>query len=480
MIKGKLSDRWTVVSLVVIAALCYYACLAAKTWTWVFVSGDSGDWLAASTIWMAPQPYGSPLYILLGHLLHAFSPESLVWTMTLFLSVIPAAITVGTVYLIIRELGLNKWFALLGAGVLLGCGVFLSQATVLEEYSLATMFVTLAFYFHLRKQWKLTALMLGLGTAVHVIVAAITFLWVCTNWREWKQAWKPMAGIYILAGVLPYSLILVLMALDTPRLVAGNLTLSSLNAYLGSTGTIGAISLVETPRRLLEAGEVILLSFGVSLIPMVKGLQRPWGRFAVPAIVLIGFCLWLYITDSDETTWTFLTFCLPIASVAVAVGVSRLPRWVFAATGICTLSLISVNAVYLNADRLTREQDRAMSYYTAMMELPAGAYMALPSGGPYGLGAIYVMTQREDLTSIFLQKQEGWDNQDYRDYIQWVSSHRGLEGENWVEQIDYCLDNGKPVFIGYAIQPPEWQEVINERYELKEYNGFFKEIVSRK
>ncbi|MCJ7761443.1 DUF2723 domain-containing protein, partial [Candidatus Bathyarchaeota archaeon] len=135
-------SRRTATCLVIVAvAIGYYAILAAKQWTWMFVSGDSGDWLASSTIWMTPQPFGSPLYVMLGQFLNLF-PGDLVIKMTMMLSVLPAAITVAVVYLIVRARGHGQKLALLGSGILLACGIFLSQATVLEEYTLASMFVT--------------------------------------------------------------------------------------------------------------------------------------------------------------------------------------------------------------------------------------------------------------------------------------------------------------------------------------------------
>ena len=71
----------------------YYSILSSKVYTWLFASGDSGDWLAASNWWIVPQPYGSPLYISLGHFLDLFGGD-LVVKMTILLSCLPAAITV--------------------------------------------------------------------------------------------------------------------------------------------------------------------------------------------------------------------------------------------------------------------------------------------------------------------------------------------------------------------------------------------------
>ena len=145
--------RLLIAPAIIVLSFVYYFVLASKQWTWVFVSGDSGDWLAAANIWMAPQPYGSPLYIVLGHLINML-PGSLVDNMTILLSVLPAAITVGLVYLIVYKMTENARIGIVCAVVMLGASIPLSQATVLEEYSLCVMFVVMAFYMYLLdKKW---------------------------------------------------------------------------------------------------------------------------------------------------------------------------------------------------------------------------------------------------------------------------------------------------------------------------------------
>jgi uncharacterized membrane protein len=470
----------TITLAILMLAFVYLFALASRQWTWVFVSGDSGDWLASSLTWMVPQPYGSPLYILLGHLVNLLPVGNLVWNMTLLLSVVPAAITVSLVYLIVKQVGLSDKLAILGSGILLACGIFLSQATILEEYSLATMFVSLAFLFYLRGNRKLTALFLGLGTAVHIIVLFIALLWLFVTWQEWKGNKLKAVFIYLLGGIAPYTLILVLMALDTPKLIAGGLSLSSLNAYLGSSGTIGKISLSETPERLLQAAEVLLLAFGIGLIPLWYGLKRPWSTSSKVMIVVICFCFWLYITDTDSSTWTFLMFGLPLATAAILIGISRLPRWTYGVTVISVIAFLFTNGYLLNANVLSKDRPVAMGYYQSVQELPDKSSVILPKGGPYGLGIMYIMAQGKDLTPIFLMKEEGWSNRGYQDYLKWIQNHKRLPGDNWIQQIVFSLQQGRQTFVAYQIQPPEWQEQIDARFEIKAFNKDFMRVVSKK
>ena len=132
--------------IIFLTAFSYFALLSSKTYTWVFVSEDAADWLACSTMWMVPQPLGSPLYILLGQFLNIL-PGDLVIKMTMILSCLPSAITVTLVYLIVRHLTNKESIAITSAMVLAASAIFMSQSTILEEYALAVMLLTLGYYF---------------------------------------------------------------------------------------------------------------------------------------------------------------------------------------------------------------------------------------------------------------------------------------------------------------------------------------------
>jgi hypothetical protein len=121
-----------------------------------------------------------------------------------------------------------------------------------------------------------------------------------------------------------------------------------------------------------------------------------------------------------------------------------------------------------------------MGYYQSVQELPDKSSVILPKGGPYGLGIMYIMAQGKDLTPIFLMKEEGWSNRGYQDYLKWIQNHKRLPGDNWIQQIVFSLQQGRQTFVAYQIQPPEWQEQIDARFEIKAFNKDFMRVVSKK
>lgn len=430
-------------------AFVYYAVLSAKQWTWVFVSGDSGDWLATSNWWMVPQPVGSPLYITLARLIGFFADGDVtVIAMTILLSCLPSAITVMLAFLIVHKLTQRYLPSVASSIVLLGAGVFLSQSTVVEEYALAVMFLTLAFYFYILGKKGLYALSLGLGTAVHALLIPIVLVWFVIALREdkWQLGTmtRPLAT-FLVFGILPYTMILVLMWLDTPRLLAGGLNTQSLNEYfLGSGSIIGNLSVFEVPVRTLTVSSVLLMSLGFAFIPLWYGLKRPYDTKKIMLVCTLVFALWIYFTNIDPSTWTFLCFGMPSTAILCGIGLSKLELRHTYVVVVCALALIVTNGLFLNANMLTREDPRATTYYDELMSLEDGS-VVVTAAGEYSLGLFYVMSEGKNLTPmVHPYMTEAWEFDDHKTYIR---EKFGLEGDDMLGFVQDALDKDVCVYF---------------------------------
>jgi len=471
---------WLFIGLV---ALIYYVCLSSKVWSWLFVSGDSGDWLAASTWWMNCQPYGSPLYVLLGHLMNAIPFGELPLKMTLVLSVIPASITVAVVYLIVKRITSNLKIALVSSLILLGAAIPLSQATVLEEYALSSMFITTAFYFYLQDRKKLTILMLALGSAIHIIVICITGLWLIVTFiteRKGVLSWLKYSWIFIVCGILPYSLVLILMYADTPRFLSGHLSWAAINNYLSSTDTIGTLSIWEAPKRLLQFIGIVCVSLGLALLPLWIGLKNVWKESKKYTVVLatIIFSVWIYITDNDPSTWTFMNFSFPLIVVIIALGLSKLQPLHSKIVGFGACGLIILNGFFLNANTLTNEYPLATEYEQALKDLPDGSFVICFSGGNYTLANYYVLAQGKQVVPLFYsgttpQKKDSLHTPRYTDYKKWIDQHYDVKGQDTMEQVRYLLAQCRNVYITKVTILNEWQGV----FQFEDYNQHFGKVV---
>ncbi len=398
-------------------AFIYYLTLSAKTYTWVFASSDSGDWLATANWWMVPQPYGSPLYIILNRLV-GLLPGGQPLNITILLSSLPSAITVVLVYLIVKRLVGKVSIALISSLVLLGSAVFLSQSTVLEEYALATMFLTAAIYAYVRGNRMLTMVLLGLGSAVHIFVGTLLIAWIITEWRSWRQWLKPTLAYGAIVGV-SYSFILLLMALDTPKLLAGGMNSHSIVSYFTTTtgAILGQLSLFEAPTRLLYLGTIILTSFSLALIPITFSLKRPTMK---PIVLLSGITvitLWYYGTNIDPTAWTFIMFASPALAILGGLGLAKLtPRYKYT-VALGAVVLLLLNGVFLNANILTTTDPRASAYRQELQNLPDNS-IVLVMPGAYSLGLFYAMSEGKDLVPLVYHYVDDWNFIDYQTWIQ--------------------------------------------------------------
>lgn len=452
-----------------IFSFCYYSLMSAKEFTWLFASGDSGDWLAASNWWIVPQPYGSPLYISLGHFLDLFGGD-LVVKMTILLSCLPAAITVALVYMIVVHLTGKKFLAIISSVVLLGAGIFLTQATVLEQYSLAVMFVVLAYYFYLKDKKWLVALSLGLGSANHILVIPIAALWLFLD-RQRGREWLKVIPIYIVSGLLPYILILWLMTLDTPRLLAGGLSLQAINSYLGSTSVFGTLSIMALPERLLAFTSVILMSFGLAVIPIWLAFKRPWTVQIKLLVLAIAFPIYYYLTCIDPTTWTFMTYACPFIAIAVGISLTKIKKWyVIKAVATSAVLLVVINMAFLNAGLLVKEKTLAKDYYNEIQAIPDNSIVVTYRGGFQSMAMFYAMSEGKDLTPVFLTDYGYEDDALYQYYVEWVNNHHALTGSNTQHMVAEALTQDKEVYILTPILE-KWQAVFDlQESELEHFD----------
>ncbi len=431
------------------ASFIYYSILSSKVYTWLFASGDSGDWLAASNWWIVPQPYGSPLYISLGHFLDLFGGD-LVVKMTILLSCLPAAITIMLVYLIVKHLTQKTNLAIISSIILLGASIFLTQATVLEQYSLAVMFVTLAYYFYLKDRKKLVALSLGLGSANHILVIPIALLWLALERKQWK-VWRKTLPVYIISGLLPYCLIIWLMVSDAPRLLAGGLSLQAINSYLGSTSVMGTLSILALPERALDFAALIIMSFGLAVIPVWLAFRKPWAAHTKLLIITIAFPIWYYFTCIDPTTWTFMAYACPFIAIATGIGLNKLSKLgnkrVIVAVASCAVMLVAYNSTFLNANILAAREPKAMNYYNEIQSMPDGSAVIIWRGGFEFMSLCYAMSEGKDLIPIFCTDWNYEDDALYQYYLEWVNSYYDLEGSNTQLLAINALDKGIPVYI---------------------------------
>jgi hypothetical protein len=376
----------------------YYIVLSAKSFTWVFGSGDSGSWLASSLSWITPQPFGNPLYVLLGHFTALF-PGDLVIKMTIIGSCLPAAATVSMVYLITHKLTRSVGLGVIASGILLASATFLTQSTVLNQYPLPILMTVLSFWFYLRDNRRLTTVFLGLGTAMHVMVGAIALLWIAAEWRQGRaKEWLRMIPLFLAMGILPYLFTLWELWYNN-----GSLSWQVISNFISNTSGAGELALTALPERLLMFVSIIVVSLGLALPAIWYGLKNKLVKGYWLMVIPIGLVSWYYLTALDPTVWHYLPWAMPFLAILAALGIIAVRKrlQIVPAMGMSIVILLIVNSFLLNADLEADRNPVALNLYQEYLALPNGSTVAVPSMGWIGFTLRYVQVgARPDLVRI--------------------------------------------------------------------------------
>lgn len=464
--------------------LIFYLFLCTTEYTWIFVSGDSGDWLASATWWMVPQPLGSPLYILLGKIISLIPNINLPAALTIILSVIPASITCYLVHKITYKLTNLRYLSTLSTFSLLASSIYLSQSTVLEEYAIATMCLVLAYWWYINNKLKLSMLALGLGTAIHAIILPIALIWFVVEWQRRKELLKCL-WIYLLCLGF-YALIPILMYLEKPPFLAGYLSWSSMYDYLFGTSStiIGTLSIFDLPERLWRFTAFIVVNLGLGLIPifyLIRYIKISKDNISFPhnPIILIllltpSFFIWYFLTNLDPTTWTFLTFAMPFLVVIMSIGLYKIKLQNKTTAMNLTRGIILIatftgcmNTTFLNPHHLSPEISPAVAIKASLEELPKDSVITC-TAGCYSLCVFYTMADgREDLTPL-VWSMKG-EIKPYYDYLDYLETKKNIVGGNTTEQIRDALNKGRDVFLignpkclDLTFASPEWITFVNK------------------
>jgi len=446
---GKLKTNWIPLALFG-GSLGYYYALSSKIFTWIYTSGDAGDWLVQTNWWMVPQCFGKPLYITLIHLTNYIPIANDAFRITFLLSVIPGAIMVSLTYLIAKHMTQSTKLGITAALVVLGANIVLSQATVLEQYTIVGALFLAAYYFYITGHKKLTMAFLGLTTATHIVGAIFAVLFGLIEWKN-RREWLKAIPMFIVWGVLPYTLILWLMAdPETPKLLAGGLSWGTINSWGGNSTSTAALALIEAPNRFREGFLVAITSLGLAWIPVWKGFAKPWDNKMKFLIAVFGFTAWFYVTNLFPSVWKFLTPVIPLVACVAMLGLRKLPNWHHKAITIGAVVLIIVNGFMFNTNKMAHADPQATTYLQALEELPEGSALITPRGGAYGFSIFYEMSEGKELIPLALSSPIAWhEKQDssYIDYTEWLAREYNVKGDNIYELVNDALEKGHPVYF---------------------------------
>ena len=189
---------------------------------------DCGEFIATGWTLGVGHPPGAPFYQLVTHLfmLLSFGNPMLVAPLSNAVSALCGGATVGLLFATLRLLGTGRRGSLIGALCYLFCDTAWFSAVESEVYSMAMLFCALDLYLALRYRRShnprlllLLALLLGLGTGVHLmtlLVVPALMLIVAKNIKGRFLSFLFPFSFFLLVGLSPYAIIPLRAAADPP------------------------------------------------------------------------------------------------------------------------------------------------------------------------------------------------------------------------------------------------------------------------
>jgi hypothetical protein len=355
----------------------------------------------------------APLYLLLGHVFLMIPIGTDAWRYAL-LSVFATMGTCVFVYLILRNLLKNKYWAILGVFLYGTSALVLSQSIIVETYPLVCLFATGAYYFAMKKKWYWVAVCLGAGCAIHLlgfIIAAVFFF----GYKEYRKNWRALL-LTVAFGL--FYLYIPLRDKAAPQMWLPKNT-NAVWAVISDTYSVikmlvGTISIWDIPKRIMDAIGLLGVSVGVVLvIPIMYYLTRN-KAWKTPIFWLIVLPVALFISELDMNTFDYTMVAIPFLIIIGLVGLAMILDKhrldlsdfpVYYPIGkllvICVVLSAVIFAGYnLNYFDIGRTLDKNMSA-AKLMEVE---YPKLPSN------AIFMPTWGWEWEGIYLYNKENHEN----------------------------------------------------------------------
>ena len=379
--------------------------------TFMNKAADSMGYIYSAKYLFPSYQTSPPLFLLLGHLFLMIPVGTEAWRMA-FMSLLASMITCLFVYLIVKKMTSNKWYAVIGVAIFGLAAIVVSTTSIVETYPLVTMFATGALWFALCKKWKTMAAMLGAGAAVHMlgVIAVIIFF---VGFKEYRKSWKVWGITLLFALFYLYIPITNLHApaMWAPKSMSGVMgILSSLFATVVTL--IGGISVWDLPKRILDIGGIVGVSVGVvSTIPIIFYFILNRGKKYYKDVIfwLSVMPIFFSISSLDMNMFDYTFMAMPFLAILASVGLWRMDiKWsgiwtkvLIGTTVVAVVGLGCFNGYYFNIG-VTEDPNMSANefYYTELPKLPSNAIFMPIYGWDWEATYLYNRDHKENIYPI--------------------------------------------------------------------------------
>lgn len=405
--------------------------------TWMNTDSDGAHYVYASKYLTTAHHMSAPLYLLIGRMFLWLPVGTEAWRMGL-ISALSSMASAVFIYLIVRNLLTNnpkaRLYAIISALVFGGSALVISQSTIIETYTLATMCGVMAYYFALKHRWTWVSVSLGVGIAVHPFLAFIVWAVLFIAKKEMRNWRRYMITISFFMFYLYIPI--VGMFGEAPQ-IWGNVEAEGFfGGTLGMAMMLtGGLSMWDMPKRLMDTILIVIVSFGAGIIPMAWYFikQKTW-RQSLLWLVLIPI-IYFAINLSNQT-YVYMIVAIAFGSIAVGLGLSKLNiRWAVA-TCVVAVGLMGFNAYYFDIGRNLDPEMSAVKFYEE--ELPKIPNGDIFMSGGWNWAIIYLYLAENDDRDIRVVSMDTLSEDRYLAELE----QSGIK-LNWSDSTEYITRQGE-------------------------------------
>lgn len=345
-------------------------------YTWINTDCDGIHYVYSAKYLYPAHKTSAPLFLLIGYLFLKLPFGLEAWRMSL-MSVFASTASVVFIYLIIKNHTDRRFYAIIGSLVFGSSALVISQSTIVETYALVTMFGIGAFYFAIKKQWFRTAIMLGLGGAVHHLIGFPILVLLIANkeFRNWKYVGT------MTCFLLFYLYIPLTVAFNQAPDMWGNIGSDFFSDNLSTAiMLIGGLSIWDFPKRVLDTVGILGVSLGVALVPIaIFSVKRGW--YKEPLTWLFILPVIYHCTNLAPQTYVYMMPSIAFGAVIAGVGLAKMrPYWRHVVLAGAVIALI-INANYFDIGRTLDPELSARKYYSEeLTKVPDGQILVAHQG----------------------------------------------------------------------------------------------------
>lgn len=332
--------------------------------TFMCKAADSVGYLYSAKYLYPSYHTSPPLYLLTSHLFLKIPFGTDAWRMGL-VSVFSSMGACVFIYLIIKMMIFDRWlkrdnrknisnwvkkrkltstpykerekaeksamiFALLGVLIYGTSAIVICQTVVVQTYATVCMLASGAFYFSLKKQWKLVGLMLGAGLAVHLLMGFVMLILVAVyrgaNNGHWnlRQNWKALA---IMLSFLAFYAYIPLTNRPPYMWFPAPEQVNPVWAFITDTIStidfvVGSLAIWDFPKRILDTLGIMFVSIaGITIVPIAYYFKNN-KVIKNPLFWLASFPIILFATELDMNTYDYMMVSIPFLAIIICLGLS--------------------------------------------------------------------------------------------------------------------------------------------------------------